>query len=232
MGKRARQTRRIMGNHAAVEEYTMIEGTATGADRKTLIDVARPRINSRLWDALLVLGFGTLMALFAQISIPLPFTPVPITGQTFGVLLTGLLLGSRRGGMAMLVYLAQGLAGLPVFANGASAWTPSVVGVPVIAGPTAGYLVAFPVAAFAVGLLAERGWDRNVLTTFVAMVIGEGITYLFGLAWLAHFVGIENVLTFGFSPFIVGDLIKMALAALLLPSGWALLRTLHGTLSI
>ena len=207
----------------------MIESAANGARGGTLIDAARPRINGLLWDALLVLGFGTAMALFARISIP--FNPVPITGQTFGVLFTGLVLGSRRGGLAMLVYLAEGLAGLPVFANGTSAWTPSAVGAPVIAGPTAGYLVAFPVAAFAMGLLAERGWDRNVLTTFAAMLIGEGVIFLFGLAWLSHYVGVENVLDLGLTPFLIGEAIKMVLATLLLPGGWALLRARHGGLS-
>ena len=209
----------------------MIGSATNGARGGTLIDAVRPRINSLPWNVLLVLGFGTLMALFARISIPLPFTPVPITGQTFGVLLTGLLLGSRRGALAMLAYLAEGLAGLPVFANGASAWTPSAVGVPVIIGPTAGYLIGFPVAAFVVGLLAERGWDRGVLTTFAAMLIGEVVIYLFGLAWLSHYVGLANVLTFGFTPFALGEVLKMALAALLLPGGWALLRSRRGELT-
>jgi len=205
--------------------------SAGGTRDGTLIDAARPDVNSLLWDSLLVLGFSALMTLFARISIPLPFTPVPVTGQTFGVLVTGLLLGSRRGGLAMLAYLAQGLAGLPIFANGASAWTPSAAGVPVIVGPTAGYLVAFPVAALVVGLLAERGWDRNVLLTAIAMLLGEVIIYLFGLAWLSRFVGMGNVLQLGLYPYIAGDLIKMALAALLLPGGWALLRMLRGAWS-
>ena len=107
----------------------------------TIIDAARPRIRAWLWDIGLIVGFGTLMAAFARISIPL--YPVPITGQTLGVLLTGALIGSRRGGLAMLVYLAEGLIGLPVFALGRSAWTP-VGGLPVIIGPTAGYLFLLP----------------------------------------------------------------------------------------
>jgi len=170
-----------------------------------------------LWDVGLVIAFGTLMAAFARISIPLQ--PVPITGQTLGVLLTGALLGSRRGGMAMLVYLGEGLLGLPVFALGHSAWT-NIGGFPVIIGPTAGYLFSYPVAAFVVGFLAERGWDRSFSRAVVAMLAGEVAIYAFGLSWLAHFVGLRNTLQLGLLPFIPGDALKLLLAAAVLPSGW------------
>jgi biotin transport system substrate-specific component len=186
----------------------------------TMIDAARPRNRTLLWDSGLVLAFGTLMALFARISIPL--VPVPITGQTLGVLLIGALLGSRRGGLAMLAYLGEGLIGLPVFALGHSAWTP-VLGVPVILGPTAGYLISYPIAAFAVGWLAERGWDRSFWRSVLAMLAGEILIYCVGLPWLAHFVGPRQTLPLGLLPFIPGDTIKLLLAAAVLPSGWKLL---------
>ncbi len=108
-----------------------------------------------------VLAGSALVALAAQLRIDLPFSPVPVTGQTFAVLVVGAVLGARLGAAALLTYLVEGLAGLPVFAGGTSAWTPSSAGVPVIAGPTAGYLVGFVAAAAIVGALAERGFDRT-----------------------------------------------------------------------
>jgi len=188
----------------------------TQARRVTLVD-ALPLDGTAalLRDVVLVVAFGTLMALFARISIPLPFTPVPITGQTFGVLLTGAVLGSRRGAAAMLVYLAEGIAGLPVFAFGLSGWA-------IITGPTGGYLLSYPLAAFAVGFLAERGWDGTFIRTAIAMLVGNVIIYLVGVPWLAHFIGMSNAITAGFTPFIGGDLFKLILAALMVPSAWAL----------
>lgn len=115
----------------------------------------------------------------------------------------------------MLVYLAEGIAGLPVFALGHSGWI-------VISGPTGGYLLSYPLAAFAVGLLAERGWDRNVVLSAVAMLVGEVIIYAVGLPWLGHFVGMNHTVALGLTPFIGGDLFKLALAAALLPSAWLL----------
>jgi len=184
----------------------------------TMVDVVQPATRPLLWDIGLVVAFGTLMGVLAQISIPLPFTPVPVTGQTFGVLLTGALLGSRRGGAAMLVYLAEGIAGLPVFALGHS-------GLATILGPTGGYLLSYPVAAFAVGFLTERGWDRAFLRSAAAMVLGEVVIYTVGLSWLAHFVGSSRVLALGFLPFLPGDVAKLLLAAAVLPSGWRIIRT-------
>lgn len=189
----------------------------------TLVDVFRPDALSIHRDLLLVVAFGTLMGGLAQVAVPLPFTPVPVTGQTLGVLLIGALLGSRRGGAALLVHLAEGLAGLPVFAEGSTAWTLTRLGVPTIIGPTAGYLFAFPVAAFVVGWLAERGWDRQPLTAAAAMLIGQVAIYIGGLAWLAFYVGWERVVPLGMVPFLAGDAIKLALAATALPLGWKLL---------
>jgi biotin transporter BioY len=163
-----------------------------------------------LWvDLGLVLAFSLFMAVLAHIAIPLPFTPVPITGQTFGVLLTGALLGSRLGAASMLAYIVEGLAGLPVFAPAG--------------GPaTYGYLAGFVAAAFVVGWLAERGWDRNVLTSGLAMLAGEVAIYVFGLLWLSRFVPASKVLVFGFFPFVIGDLIKLVAAAVAVPAGWRL----------
>lgn len=186
----------------------------------TFVDVAAPRARGVLWDAALVVGAGTLLALFARIAIPLPGTPVPVTGQTLGVLLIGALLGSRRGALAMLAYLAEGLAGLPVFAAGTSAWSAGQLGLPIIVGPTAGYLAAFPIVALLVGWLAERGWDRRFGTAVMAMLAGEALLYLIALPWLGHFVGLAQVITLGMAPFLPGDLLKVAVAAAVLPSGW------------
>lgn len=193
----------------------------------SLADAALTRRIGLRWDILLVLASGSAMALFARIAILLPFTPVPITGQTLGVLLAGAILGSRRGALALLTYLAEGLAGLPVFAAGTSAWSPSVPGLPVILGPSAGYLVAYPLAAFVVGWLVERGWDRRFGRAVLAMLAGELVIYLFGLAWLARFAGPAQAVPLGLLPFLPGDAIKVLLAAIILPSAWQLLAPVH-----
>jgi biotin transport system substrate-specific component len=193
---------------------------AMNARTATVADAFRPRVDKLVWDVSLIVVFGTAMVLFAQISIPLWFTPVPITGQTFGVLLTGAVLGSRRGSAAMMVYLAEGIAGLPVFALGHAGW-------PVITGPTGGYLLSYPIAAFVVGFLAERGWDRNIITAGIAMVFGEIAIYAVGLPWLAHFVPSGQAIPLGLTPFIGGDTAKLVLAAAILPSAWRAIDMLH-----
>jgi len=170
--------------------------------------------------AMFILAGSLVIALFAQISVPLPFSPVPITGQTFAVLLVGAMLGGRAGTVSVLAYLAEGIAGLPVFANGVS-------GPVALLGPTAGYLYGFVAAAFIVGKLCERGWDRHFGTAVAAMAIGNVAIYLCGLAWLAGFVGMHNVLAMGLLPFILGDLLKIVLAALALPAGWMLIGKLQ-----
>ncbi|MCB0154061.1 MAG: biotin transporter BioY [Anaerolineae bacterium] len=162
-------------------------------------------------DVALVVGGSLLLALIAQIQIPL--YPVPITGATFGVLLIGALLGSRRGALAMLTYLGWGALGLPVFANAAS-------GVATFFGPTAGYLVGYVPAAFLVGWLCERGWDRSLWLAAVAMLLGNIVIYACGIYWLAGLVGWDRVLPLGLYPFIPGDILKIALAAWALPTGW------------
>lgn len=166
----------------------------------------------------LVVGFSLLTALAAQVVIPLPWTPVPVTGQTFAVLLTGALLGSRLGALAMLAYLIEGAAGLPFFAAGGAG-----IG-RLLFSPTSGYLLAYPAAAFLVGLLAERGWDRRWLTAAAAMALGSIVILLGGWAWLTRFVGPAAAWQAGVAPFLIGDVVKIALAAAVLPTGWALLR--------
>lgn len=186
----------------------------------TLAQTWLPRVGVQ-YDALRVVLGSLFVAICAQITIPLQ--PVPITGQTLAVLLVGAALGSRLGALAMLAYLSEGLAGLPVFASFNSAWTPSSMGMPVIVGPTAGYLVGFVVAAFVVGWLAERGWDRQAWSTVVAMVIGNAIIYLFGVAWLSTLLqSVSKGIQFGMLPFLVGDAIKIAIAAGVLPGAWVL----------
>lgn len=169
-------------------------------------------------SVILIIAFSLLTALAAQVVIPLPWTPVPITGQTFAVLLTGALLGSRLGALAMFAYLIEGASGLPFFYGGGSGVAH------LLFSPTSGYLLAYPVAAFVVGLLAERGWDRRFLTAAAAMVVGSIVILLSGWAWLARFVGPAPAFEGGVAPFLIGDLLKIALAAAVLPSGWALLR--------
>ena len=164
-------------------------------------------------EVVLILGGSLLIALSAQLQFVLPFSPVPITGQTFTVLLLGALYGSRRGPATVVTYLALGVIGLPVFAGGG-------FGLARFIGPTAGYLVGFVAAAFVVGLLSERGWDRKPWTTAASMIIGNLIIYAAGILWLSKFVGWQAVLSTGFLPFLAGDAFKIALATILLPAGW------------
>ncbi len=183
----------------------------------TAVDILRPsaRRLSLAYDAACVVMGSLALAVLAQVAIPLPFSPVPITGQTMAALLVGLLLGSRLGLLAVLLYLAEGSMGLPVFAGGG-------FGLLRLAGPTGGYLVGLALAAFLTGWLAERGWDRRPATTLLAMLLGSLVIYACGAAWLAHFVGNSRVLAMGVLPFIPGDLLKIAAVTALLPAGWAL----------
>jgi biotin transporter BioY len=158
-------------------------------------------------DAGLVIAFSLFTGLMAHIAIPLPFTPVPITGQTFAVLLCGAALGTA----SMLLYITEGVVGLPVFAAAPGA-------------ASYGYLAGFVAAAFIVGWFADLGWTKDLPRTVVAMIAGEVAIYFFGLLWLAHFVPPTKVLDFGLYPFLIGDAIKLAAAAVVLPAGWRLSR--------
>ena len=180
--------------------------------RMTLADVALPRAGA-LPDVLLVLGASLLTGIAAQAALHVPWSPVPLTGQTVVVLLSGAVLGARRAFLAQALYLLEGAAGLPVFAGGAA-------GALVFVGPTGGYLAAFPFAAGLVGLLAERGWDRRFATMVAAMLLGSGVIFALGLAGLARFVPADGLLAAGLLQFVPGDLIKSALPAPAFPSLW------------
>ena len=164
-----------------------------------------------------------VVAALAQISVPL--WPVPITGQTFGVLIVGMALGSKLGMLSLTLYMLEGICGLPVFANFSS-------GPGVIVGPTGGYIIGFIFAAGAIGYLAERNWDRSILSTALAMLIGNIILYIPGLIWLGLFFAglgkpdpLEASIVAGLFPFLIGDVLKLALAALLFPTAWRYILT-------
>jgi biotin transporter BioY len=168
-------------------------------------------------DVALVLGAAAFVGALSQLVIHLPFTPVPITGQTLGVVLAGCALGWRRAAISMTFYLLVGLAGIPWFAGHTSGW-------PVASG---GYLVGFIAAAAVCGWLAERGNDRTVLRSVPTMVIGEIVLYVIAVPWLAvaiH-VSLGKAIALGLTPFLAGDAVKMAIAAGLLPATWRLVGT-------
>jgi biotin transport system substrate-specific component len=167
---------------------------------------------------LLVVAAAALTALAAQWRIYLPFTPVPITGQTFAVLLTGAALGWRLGAGGQLLYVVVGAAGAPVFSDASG-------GVEVITGATGGYLIGFVFAAALVGWMAEHRQDRTFPTMFTAFMVGSAVIYLFGVGGLMSFAGMSASGAFeaGVVPFLFGDLIKAAAAGLLLPGAWRLL---------
>ena len=171
-----------------------------------------PRTASWVRNLALILAGSWLVAFFAQIEIPM--LPVPITGQTFAVLLIGALLGSKRGAAAMIAYIIQGSLGLPFFAGGAS-------GFGILTGTTAGYLLGFVVAAYVIGLLAERGLERSIRTSIIPFLVGTVIIYAFGVAWLSIVLGsLSKAVQFGLLPFLAGDAIKLIAAAIALPSAW------------
>jgi biotin transport system substrate-specific component len=184
----------------------------TAGTAPTLIDTIWPRQSGGLLRMVLLAVAGSiLMALSARTQVPM--WPVPMTMQTFAVLVIGMSFGWRLAGATLLLYLAEGAVGLPVFASGG--------GIAYFAGPTTGYLVGFLVAAMLVGWLGEKGWDRSVPLTFVAMFIGTGVIFALGVAWLSVFLdNFQAALVNGFSPFIVGAFVKIALAAAVLPLVW------------
>jgi biotin transport system substrate-specific component len=188
----------------------------TYAQPDTLIGAALAPLD-RTRSVSLVFAFSLLVALSAQIVIPVG--PVPITAQTFAVLLTGALLGSRMGAAAIIIYLAEGAIGLPFFSLGRG-------GIGHLLGPTGGYLVAFPAAAFVTGAFAEHGWDKRFLTAAAAMAIGSLIIMLSGWTWFSLITNTPMSVSFPITVlrFIPGDIIKILLAAALLPTGWKLLR--------
>lgn len=159
---------------------------------------------------------GSLL-LAASAKVQVPFWPVPMTMQTFVVLVLGMTCGARLAMLTVLAYLAQGLAGLPVFAG-------AMAGPAYMAGPTAGYLVGFVVAAGVIGLLAERGWDRSALKAFAAMSIGHALIFVFGVAWLSTLMGLEKAIAVGVTPFIAATVLKSALGMAVMVVAWSVLR--------
>ena len=187
-----------------------------------------PTISSALWPAAgnkilrnVILAVAGTALLTVSAKIQIPFFPVPMTMQTFVVLVIGMAFGWRLGAATVLLYLAEGAAGLPVFAG-----TPERgIGIAYMAGGTGGYLIGYVLAAAACGWLAERGWDRNVLTTAVAMLIGNALIYVPGLLWLGGLFGWDKpIFEWGLTPFLLGDVTKLALAAAVLPLAWKLIK--------
>jgi biotin transport system substrate-specific component len=168
-------------------------------------------------DALLVLAGTALVGAAAQISVKLPFTPVPITGQTFAVLLVGASLGCVLGTASAMLYLWLGVAGAPIYAHHDSGWS-------VITSASGGYIVGFVLAAALTGFLAERRWDRRLSSSIGLMLTGNVVIYLVGLPWLAVVLNtnLEKTLEYGLYPFIPGDTFKLYLAAAALPGAWKL----------
>ncbi len=179
-----------------------------------LIDVIVKRSETTtLHNVGLALLGSLFIALTAQVAIPLPFSPVPITGQTLGVLVTGTILGANRGALAVLFYLMEGAVGLPVFAGLKG-------GLPYLIGPTGGYLFGFIAAAYIAGYLAQRGWDRDIFKSLLSMTIANLSIYVVGLPVLALYTGTEKAPLLGLYPFIFGDILKIMFAAIMLPLVW------------
>jgi len=185
---------------------------AAALPRRSALVLADLLPGAAVRDGLLVAGAAAFIGLLAQISIPLSFTPVPITGQTLGVLLAGTALGWWRAGAALVLYAVAGVAGVPWFAGHSSGY----------ASASFGYIVGFVAAAVLCGYLAGRGADRSVLRSLPAMIAAEVVIYTFGLTWLAidlH-LGASATIAAGLTPFLAGDAIKAAIAAGLLPAAW------------
>jgi biotin transport system substrate-specific component len=195
--------------------------SSTTFPQQTLIGAVWPEgsLARPLRLALLALAGTALLTVSAKIQIP--FWPVPMTMQTFAVLAIGMAYGWRLGGATVLLYLAEGAAGLPVFAG-----TPEKgIGIAYMMGGTGGYLLGFVLAAALAGWLAERGWDRSVATTALAMLIGNVVIYVPGLLWLGALFGWDKpILAWGLVPFLAGDLVKLLLAAAAMPLAWTAVR--------
>jgi biotin transport system substrate-specific component len=177
------------------------------------IDILQPvkSIPQKAKDIAIVISASWLLAISAQFTFNLPFSPVPVTGQTLAVLLIGSLLGKNRGAAAVGLYLIQGAAGLPVFAGGKSGFITLV-------GPTGGYLIGFIAAAYIVGILAELRYDKSPSYIAFSMFVGNLVIYSFGLFWIVQFVGESSALQMGLFPFLVGDFVKILIGVIVLGS--------------
>lgn len=200
--------------------------TASAGTRRVLADViARPSSRARAFalDAGLVIAGATIVALLAQVEIPL--WPVPITGQTLGVIVVGAALGAWRGAAALTTYMLVGLAGLPVFAG----FTGTVAA---IGKPSFGFVIGFIFSAFVAGWFAERAWDRRPGLAFLGFAAASVVPFVFGIPYMAFILNVVmgldysfgELLAVGLLPFILGGLIKAALAAAIIPGAWALVR--------
>jgi biotin transport system substrate-specific component len=167
-------------------------------------------------NMLLVIGASALIAIAAQIAIPMPFTPVPLTLQPLAVIFIGVALGSTRGAAAAALYLLEGFSGLPVFAqgHGGAIW---------LVGATAGFLYSYPFAAFVAGYISERGWGSSMLRAVTGMLLALGVIYLGGWSWLAMLTNAQTAFTAGIAPFVLADIVKVALGAMLLPKAQELI---------
>ena len=183
-----------------------------------LIDAILPKVENKILalarDILIVFSFAILTGICAKIKIEIG--PVPITMQTFAVLLSGALLGAKRGATSQLTYLLFGLVGIPWFSRGG--------GMTYVLSPTFGYIVGFVICAFLVGFLCERGADRRIESAILVMFVGNIVIYIPGLLWLTKFVGIEKSLSVGFYPFIIGDILKLLLAVLISFISWKIIK--------
>ena len=165
----------------------------------------------------LILAIVGSLALWVSAKISIPFWPVPLTMQTLVVLVIGMAFGARLGAATVLLYLAEGAVGLPVFSG-----TPEKgLGLAYMMSTTGGYLVGFVLAAGAVGFLAERGWARSFVTTALSMVIGTALIYACGVTWLSQLIGFEKAISFGMLPFLYGDALKLVIASLGMPFAWS-----------
>ncbi|TFH01054.1 MAG: biotin transporter BioY [Calditrichales bacterium] len=184
----------------------------------TYANLFRPEIRKEayLYDLMLVIGGSVFIALCAQFSFSVPFSPVPITGQTFAIILTGAFLGSRMASLTVIAYLLEGIAGLPVFAH-------AQFGLAHLFGPTGGYLIGFVPAAFVTGWLAEQGWGKSIFATFVMMGLGTALVFVCGLSWLSLFFGSNNVIEIGLFPYLPGAFVKIVLATLIFTGSRAII---------
>jgi biotin transport system substrate-specific component len=185
--------------------------------RATTAIYTKIKPNSIANELPILLAFNLLLVACSYLAINLPFSPVPITGQTFGVLLIAMTLGRIRGVGVVLAYLIEGAVGIPVFAGGTA-------GLVKFVGPTGGYLIGFLVTAYLVGWMADNGWDRSYFKSIAAMTLGTVVIFVFGLIWLAKFIPSEALLTAGLYPFVPGALFKIALASVILPTTWKFVR--------
>lgn len=190
---------------------------------RTIPEVVNERIaHTAVMNILFVIGASALIAIAAQIAIPIPLSPVPLTMQPLAVILVGVTLGSSRGGAAALLYLLEGISGLPVFAqgHGGAIW---------LLGATAGYLYSYPFAAWLAGWFSERGWGNTIARAICGMLAALAVIYIGGWSWLAMLASPRAAFTIGIVPFIVADIVKVALGAALLPYAQRLITAINAT---